>query len=91
MAIGLVADIEAEVLDARHLEIPFVERLLVHGADAGEALLAEVAREVAADESAAAGDDDQVISLDRGPLLNQSFRFHIKFCCVAGAASRTHP
>ena len=73
MAVGIVAHIEAKILDAGHMEIPFIKRLLVHGADVGETLLLEIQGEVAGDESARAGDDDQVILLQRRVFFYNAF------------------
>jgi len=80
MAVGLVAHVQADVLHAGNVQIPLVKRLLVHRADVGEAFFREIAGEVAADEPAGAGDDDQVVLLQRGVLFNYAFRcFHE--CC----------
>ena len=77
MAIVLVADVEAKVFDARNVQIPFVERLLVNGPDAGEPFVLEVEGEVAGDKAARAGDDDQVILLQGWIFFNKSFCFHM--------------
>ena len=60
-AVGLVADVQAEVLHSGNPEIPFVKWLFVHRTDVGKTLLLEIQREVAGDESARAGDDDQIV------------------------------
>ena len=82
LAVVLVAHVEAEVLDAGHVQIPLVKRLLVHGADVGEALLLEIQGQVAGDEAAGAGDDDQIVLLQRRVFFNESFCFHIFFSLV---------
>ena len=76
LAIVLDAHVEAEVLHAGHVQIPFVKRLLVHRADVGEAFFGEIQGEVAGDESAGAGDDDQVVLFQWGVFFNESFCFH---------------
>ena len=83
-AVILMADVQAEVLDTGHVQIPFVKRFFVHRADVGEALLFEVTDQVARDESTRAGDDQQVIFLQRWILFHKSvrFRFHINFFYV---------
>ena len=73
LAVVLVAHVEAEVLHAGHMQIPLVKRLLVHRADVGETLLLEIKGEVAGDESARAGDDDQIVLLQRGVLFHDAF------------------
>ena len=72
LAVVLVAHVQAEVLHAGNVQIPFVKRLLVHRADVGEAFVLEIQREVAGDESARAGDDDQIVLLQRGVLFHDS-------------------
>src|SRR5579862_9550811 len=63
VAIGLVADIQRNVLNLRHGQIPLVQRLLVHGPNASETFVLEIKREIAANETSAARDHDQVIFL----------------------------
>ena len=74
LAVVLVAHVQAEVLHAGNVQIPFVKRLLVHRADVGEALFLEIQGQVAGDESARAGDDDQIILLQRRVFFHDSFR-----------------
>ena len=71
-AVLLLTQVEAEIRDAGQHPIPLAERLLVHGADIRESLLLEVEREVAANEPAAAGDDDQVVLLQGRILFYRS-------------------
>jgi hypothetical protein len=68
MAVGLDAHVQAEIFHAGHVQIPLVKRLLVHRADVGKTLFLEIKREVAGDESARAGDDDQIILLQGRPF-----------------------
>src|SRR4051812_46359285 len=53
--------IELQFFDFREALEPFIERLHVHGADIGAAILEQVGDEVASDESAAAAYDYFVI------------------------------
>ena len=57
------------------MQIPLVKRLLVHRADVGETFLLEIQGEVAGDEAARAGDDNQIILLQRGVLFHNAFSF----------------
>ena len=50
-----------------------MKRLLVHRADVGKAFLFEIKREVAGDETARAGDDDQIVLLQRSILFYGPF------------------
>ncbi len=88
MAICFDTDVETKIFHARHMEIPLIERFLIHSADVGEAFFREVQREVAADEAAGAGDDNQVIFSERSVFFdylffhngNQNLSFFV--CCV---------
>ena len=91
MTVGLVAHIQAEVLDAGDVEIPFVKRFLVHRADVGEAFFLKVKSEVAPDKSAAAGDDDQIVLLQRRIFFHDPFRlFHIRYSLVELCGDKLH-
>ena len=59
------------------MQIPFIQRLLVHGPDVGKTLLLEIQGEVAGNESTRASDDNQVILLQRRVFFHDSFMFHI--------------
>ena len=83
-AIVLLANVEAEVLGSGHVEIPLVQRFLVHHADVGEAFFVKIKGQVAADETAGAGDDDQVTLLLWRVLLYDSFCFHNLVCFAGG-------
>ena len=86
-AIGLNAHVQTQILNAGNVEIPFVKRLFVHRADVGKAPLLEVPCEVAGNKPARAGDDDQIVFLQRGVLLHSSRRLsHIRFFSCAYVA-----
>jgi len=57
-AVGVLAQVQAQALDARHALVPFGERLLVNRADAREALVMEAPGQRSADEAARAGHEN---------------------------------
>ena len=71
--IDLVADVQAEIFHTVHRQIPFIQRLFVHRANAGEALFLEIKDQVAGNEAAGAGDHNQIIFLQDRVLFNESF------------------
>ena len=73
MAVGLVAHIQAEILHAGHMEIPFVQRLFVHCADVGKTFFLEVQRKIAADEAARTSNDDQIVLFRGRAFFYESF------------------
>ncbi len=61
---GQIVEVELEVFNVVEHLIPLVEGLDVNGPD-GKALFAEMAHQPAADESASAGDDDEIVGHER--------------------------
>ena len=59
--VGLHAEVSTDGLDAGDAQVPVGQRLAVDGTDVGVALLREVAAQRAGDETAGAGDDDEVV------------------------------
>jgi hypothetical protein len=55
-----VFEVELVIFDVVEGLVPFVERLLIDGAEVGVALTAKVSNEVAANETAGAADEDFV-------------------------------
>src|SRR5687768_1242225 len=56
-----LTQIQAQVLHTGNALVPVGQRLLVHGADAGEAEVVEIAYQRTADKPACSGNDDQAI------------------------------
>ena len=90
MAIRLDAHIQTEILDAGNVQIPFVERLFVHRADVGKSFFCEIQCEVARDEPARAGDDNQIILLQGRIFFDKSFLFHISFVLVLNCVGKKY-
>jgi hypothetical protein len=91
VAIRLDADVEAKVLHAGHVQIPLIQRLLVHRADVGEPLLLEIQGQVAGNETAGTGDDNQVVLFQGSVLFHDSFLLLHDLQGVAGCDVTLRP
>ena len=70
-AILLNAHVQTEVLRSRRVEVPLIQRFLVHRAKVGKSFLAKMSRQIASDESTGAQKEQRSVLLCHFILTSQ--------------------